>query len=97
MTGESGKVYESVGTSIPPRQKRLHPPVENYERPPLTRVIGTYFCYALCILWGHLSDVLRRLGLKRDGGCDLGEDVRSVVQYASLSFVTGATRKLYHM
>jgi len=40
---------------------------EHFDEPPLFQAVCTYICYGLLIIVGHISDFLRKIGLKNSG------------------------------
>ena len=53
-------------------------PKESFDEVPLNKAISTYISYAILILWGYISDFLRRIGVKNDG---LGKSTCKDVSY----------------
>lgn len=49
------------------RKKLDYEPKEVFPEPPLFEAVFTYISYGLLIIMGHISDFLRRIGLKSSG------------------------------
>ena len=49
------------------RKKLDYVPKESFQEPPLIEAVFTYIGYGLLIIMGHISDFLRRFGLKSSG------------------------------
>ena len=49
------------------RKKLEYEPKESFQEPPLFEAVFTYISYGLLIIMGHISDFLRRMGLKSSG------------------------------
>ena len=49
------------------RKKIDYVPKESFQEPPLFEAVFTYISYGLLIIMGHISDFLRRFGLKSSG------------------------------
>lgn len=49
------------------RKKIDYVPKESFQEPPLLEAVFTYISYGLLIIMGHISDFLRRFGLKSSG------------------------------
>ena len=82
-----GFTRDSVGKgdvsteAVPEGKVRRVMPKETFEPPPMLSALCTYISYAMLIIFGHIADVLRRLGLKKDKVCVIGDGV--VSQYSS--------------
>lgn len=73
MTKEvSGFARDSVGKegdsseAVPGGKLKHVPAEESFEPPAMLTAVCTYISYAVLIIFGHIADILRRLGLKRD-------------------------------
>ena len=54
-------------------------PKESHDEIPLLTAAVTFVNYLMLLFWGYVSDVLRNIGLKRDGiGKEIGNDVNTV-------------------
>ena len=70
-TGKNG--YSDVN-SVATSGKEM--PKESYDEIPLVTAAVTFVNYLMLLFWGYISDVLRNLGLKKDGiGKEMGNDV----------------------
>ena len=69
--GGEGKCPTPAGKTKKPRPN----PKEKFEPPPLLDAVCTYISYAVVVLFGHLADFWRRIGLKKDGGIAAATDV----------------------
>ena len=49
------------------RKKLDYEPKEQFPEPPLFEAVFTYISYGLLIIMGHISDFLRKFGLKSSG------------------------------
>ena len=49
------------------RKKLDYEPKEEFPEPPLFDAVFTYISYGLLLIMGHISDFLRRFGLKSSG------------------------------
>ena len=49
------------------RKKLDYEPKEYFHEPPLLEAVFTYISYGLLIIMGHISDFLRKFGLKSSG------------------------------
>lgn len=67
-------------------------PKESFEPPPLLDAVCTYISYAVIILFGHLADFWRRIGLKKDGGIAAATDDMFKM---NLDFERFFTRNIY--
>ena len=58
-----------LGTDREPKvkKKRDYEPKEVFTEPPLFEAVFTYISYGLLLIMGHISDFLRRFGLKSSG------------------------------
>lgn len=52
---------------------------EHFDEPPLLQAVCTYICYGLLIIVGHISDFLRKIGLKNSGPTGKLKDVSEIV------------------
>ena len=72
MTKEVGGYNGSVVGKKDPTEKLVHggkikgEPRESFEPPPMMAALFTYVSYAVLIMFGHLADLFRRLGLRKD-------------------------------
>ena len=87
-----GFTRDSVGKedastkAFPEGKVRRIMPKETFEPPPMLSALCTYISYAVLIVFGHIADFLRRLGLKKDKVCASGDGVVScTLVFMSLS------------
>lgn len=82
---EGGSVASSAvqNGAIPATKKPKKQPKEHFEEPPLFDAVATYVCYGLLIIVGHISDFLRKIGLKDSGPTGKLKNV----SYSTLFFI----------
>ena len=74
--GEKTSGISSADEAKKEKQRRV--PKESFPPPPLFDAVCTYISYGLVIIFGHIADFMRRLGLRSDAKLVFYRDVRKV-------------------